>query len=420
MKVCTLVLSFFFSHVSTETLYVALYNGNISTLSLTNYADITTSANNLAKNGYFAGSAPETKYELTQVSSTKTTAQNPAWLTLNTQNNVLYLLDGTTTGNGTISSYRASPSGVTLLDSVECLIDGAHAGFYLNGIRLAVAHYTSSALQTYEVTSNGNMTPLQRFTYTMSAPGPVASRQSAPHPHMAFADPTGQYIIVNDLGADLVRVYAVNQTSGELSERESLVAAPGSGPRHGVFSRSPISVAGVNGTTQYVYYLDAEIAGTVTAYGVNYLPDQGGLQFDLIKEYTTLAPGVAMPPIGKGISGEIGLSRDGDFLVISNRRDASFNGTIQQYPPNGTSDSINTYRVRQDLGGVLDFVQTVPAGGATPRTYAMNAAENLVAVALEFSDKITILKRDRNTGMILEQVAEINVSGDPWAILWDE
>lgn len=86
---------------------------------------------------------------------------------------ILYLVDGVTTGNGTLAAYRTSSKNGTgppiQLDSVECLLDGAQASFFANGKGLVVAHYTSSALQTYDVTdSNGKLKPLQTFTYTLA------------------------------------------------------------------------------------------------------------------------------------------------------------------------------------------------------------------------------------------------------------
>lgn len=114
---------------------------------------------------------------LSIVATTDTTAKAPAWLTLNKHNNLLYLTDGTTTGNGTVEVFRTSSTGeLTSLDHVEALIDGAHSAFYANGRALAVAHYSASALQTYKVDASGAITPLQTFTYTIDKEGPDGER----------------------------------------------------------------------------------------------------------------------------------------------------------------------------------------------------------------------------------------------------
>lgn len=411
--------------VSAVNIYVASANGNLTTLSLTQNTFASSSSSQYVENGYFAGAAPSKTYNLSVVSTQNTSAKAPAWLTYNPQNHLLYLTDGTTTGNGTVSSFRTHSTGAPVpLSQTECLLDGAHAEFFANGNALAVAHYSASALQTYKITNNGSITPLQTFTYNLTTPGPDGSRQLASHPHMSLLDPTDQYLLVMDLGADLVRVYAVNRETSLLTEKASLVAARGSGPRHGVFSREPVFGAGNSSSSNYVFYLDAEIAGTVTSYSVTYLPNQEGLQFDEIESLVTLAPGVPFPAVtkagGPGVSAEIRLTSDGDFLIISNRRDNSFNGTITQYPPNGTSDSIVTYRVRNDLGGKLDFLQTVPVGGAVPRSYALNQAQTLAAVGVQLSSKVTILERNPVSGLFTEQVAEVDVDGQLMGIVWDE
>ncbi|PYI00880.1 putative isomerase YbhE [Aspergillus sclerotiicarbonarius CBS 121057] len=408
----TIAVLLFCGNVKSDLIYVASFSGNITTLSLTY--------------DYFASTNPDSYYSLSVVDTFKTPPSLPAWITLNKHNNIIYLVDGVTTGNGTLTAYRTSSENGTSppiqLDSVECLLDGAYAGFYANGKGLAVAHYISSALQTYDITaSNGTMVPLETFTYTMSSPGPAGARQDAPHIHEARTDPLGQYLLAIDLGADKVRQYAIDMDSLLLDERPALNATPGSGPRHGVFTKDPILFP--DGVSSYVFYLAAEIAGTITAYRVTYLPNRGGLQFDLLPNgtYSSLEPGTPKPYTGgKGITGELQVSPDGDFLIASNRRDKKFNGTATQYPPDGQSDSISTFRIRQDLAGKLDFVQSAPAGGYMPRTMNLNSAGNLAVVGIQEGNRVTVLERDLGSGLFKEQVAEVYVEGEIWGVLWDD
>lgn len=406
-------------------LYAATYDGNLTTLSLTYKENITVSNNAYVNNGYFNGFAPAKEYDLKIENTFNTSLQDIAWLTLNPQNNLLYLVTAPVVGNGTMVSYRTSPTAFPVeLESIETLLDGAYIGFYANGNAIAVAHYNSSALQTYWVGTNGSMTPLETFTYHMNGSGPAGDRQAGPHPHMAFTDPTGDYLLVNDLGADLVRVYSIDKETGLLTVRDSLSAAPGSGPRHGVFTQNPLPTG--DGSLNYIFYLDAEIAGTVTAYKVTYLENGTGLQFDELTDglYRSLAPYIPDPDPekrqGHGIPAEIRISPDGNFLVVSNRRDGYFNGTLEQYPPNGTSDSISTFRIREDLGGSLDFVQAVPGGGSVLRSLVINKAGTLAAVGVQLSHKITILERDVRTGLFTNMVADIDIGGEIWTVIWDE
>ena len=423
LAVLTLHLLLFCNYAQSVLIYTANYEGNITILSLTQHAFASTGSPSYVENGYFAGFSPNKKYNLTMLETFPTPAKAPQWLTLNHHNNILYLIDGTTTGNGTLTAYRTSSkngTGLVQLDSVECLLDGAFATFYANGKGLAVAHYTSSAIQTYDITSSdGKIVPLQTFTFTMAKHGPGA-RQNAPHIHQTITDPSGQYILGMDLGADLVRVYAINHETLHLEQRPSLKAAKGSGPRHAVFSQEPILFP--DGIPSYIFYLGAELAGTITAYRVRYLPSQGGIHFQFLERYSSLEPGISRPAgIGdNGITAEVQLSPDGNFLIVSNRFDERFNGTKEQYPPNGKSDSISTFRIRQDLGGRLDFVQAAPAGGYVARAMDVNAAGDLAVVGLQEGARIAVLERDLGSGVFKEQVATIDVKGQTWATVWDE
>ncbi|KAJ5726069.1 isomerase YbhE [Penicillium malachiteum] len=311
---------------------------------------------------------------------------------------------------------------VFFLIRIECLLDGAYAGFYANGKALAVAHYTSSALQTYDITDpNGKIKPLQTFTYTMSKEGPAGARQAAPHIHETRTDPLEQYVLAVDLGADKVRIYAIDDDTLLLDERKALNATPGSGPRHGVFTQEPIRFA--DGKSDYVFYLGAEIAGTITAYRVKYLPNRGGIDFVPLPNgtYSSLEPGVPKPyTTGKGITGELRLSPDGNFLIVSNRRDERFNGTVTQYPPSGKSDSMSTFRIRYDLQGKLDFVQAASAGGYVAQTYDLNTAGDLAAVGVQLGQRISILERDLGSGLFKEQVAYLDLDGEMWGVLWND
>lgn len=103
---------------------------------------------------------------------------------------------------------------------------------------------------------------MQTERFTLSEPGTVPDRQDAPHPHQAALDPTGRFILVPDLGADLIRIFAVpSGDSLEVTPIEPVVVAAGSGPRHVAFA--------VHGEKTYAY-LVTELANTIVAYDVTY------------------------------------------------------------------------------------------------------------------------------------------------------
>lgn len=254
---------------SATTLFVSSYAGNITSLSLS------------AING---------TYNLTDTFFNDQCAPNPSWLTIDANRGLLFCLnEGLESVNGSLSSFIINGDGSlnhvknasTISGPVSGVIYGAAAGRRA----IALSHYTGSALSSYYLDGSGQFHLNEEFTFTLSQPGAVPARQDAPHEHEAITDPTGQYILVPDLGADLVRVYAIDPVTLKLTAKDPLKVPAGSGPRHAAFY-NPYSVA-CEGCTTY-FYLVTELASTVIGYSVTYLPNAGGLSFQLIQEQSTL------------------------------------------------------------------------------------------------------------------------------------
>jgi 6-phosphogluconolactonase (cycloisomerase 2 family) len=278
MLYSTILIALLTSPLATAVnLYVASYSGgpwagNITSLSL--------------------AQKPDSTYSLAQTHTLNTSTNSPSWLTLNRFNNVLYLIDEAvnSTTNGNLVAYKTSYTGeLTEVSRTEAQVGGVHGVFFASGQALAVPHYTGSILQTYRLYASGKeIKPIETFNF--SPPdfkiGPVADRQEAPHPHQTVLDPTQQFILVPDLGADLVHVFSVDQKTMKLHKKAPLKTSAGYGPRHAVFSNNKIS-------GNYVFYLVGELAGAVTAYSVSYKSDE--LTFHKIASYSTLNPGQLYP-----------------------------------------------------------------------------------------------------------------------------
>lgn len=136
----------------------------------------------------------------------------------------------------------------------------------------------------------------------MSRPGPVPSRQDAPHPHGVVVDPTGNFVLVPDLGAYLVRIYRINAITGHLEEQQPLVVTPGSGPRHAIFW-SP-KKSGAAHPRNPRFYLVTELDNGVKGYDVSYSSNGTILLSQIYKENTY---GGSNPPAGSKAA-EISLS----------------------------------------------------------------------------------------------------------------
>jgi 6-phosphogluconolactonase (cycloisomerase 2 family) len=127
----------------------------------------------------------------------------------------------------------------------------------------ALTLYSSgSAATSWSILPSGGLKSLQTFMFNLTAPGTNPSRQDAPHPHEVILDPTGSFIVVPDLGADLVRVFSVDPKTSLLTETNPFLAPAGSGPRHGTFLKAD------SGKT--FFFLISELANTIASYEVEY------------------------------------------------------------------------------------------------------------------------------------------------------
>lgn len=101
----------------------------------------------------------------------------------------------------------------------------------------------------------------------MAQPGPGGTasfpRQHQPHPHQVIMDPSGKFLIVPDLGADLIRIYLMSHDERLRFTALAPVLVPaGSGPRHGTFVVTPENAT--------YFYLASEITNVLTGYKITY------------------------------------------------------------------------------------------------------------------------------------------------------
>ncbi|KAE9963440.1 hypothetical protein BLS_009300 [Venturia inaequalis] len=382
-----------FQAVSAVNLYVAGYDGNLSSLS-------------------FDGKA------LSVISKDQNCGSNPTWLVHDKNTKILYCIDeGNTTPNGSIAAYPLSPTGkLTLASHVNLTAPGPVSGaiFGDKSFRgMAIAHY-GGQVATVGFQNATSMKVIQQANFTAITPlGPdAAGRQYIPHPHQALLDPSGKFILMPDLGADLVRVMCWGPTSNNdtLVEHPPLKAKQGSGPRHAAFWQPQAN----HNTTENIYlFLAAELDNTVTAYKVSY-PANGGMDFKEVSKTSTFGTATIVPTAG---AGEILVSPCNKFLVISNRNDGSFNAGTDS-----ASDSLATFAIGADAA--LTFKGLAPAGGKSPRHFSFNKAGDMIAVSLYASAKMVILARDVVTGAIGNVVASIpiGIAPDRGAMntVWDE
>lgn len=233
----------------------------------------------------------------------------------------------------------------------------------------------------------------------MARPGPNP-RQDVPHPHEVNVDPTGNFILVPDLGADLVRIFRIDAGTGDLESCGAGQASPGDGPRHATWW---------NDTTLYTLN---ELGNSVSTWSVSY--ESECLSLSLLDTISTYAEGTTPGPTTK--AAEIRVFDN--FLYASNRADETF-GSEQ--------DSLAIYSIDATTGA-LTWIEATNAHAYYPRTFQINKEGNLVAVGGQTSSNVAIISRDVTTGRLGDLIASVDVGspGRPGeedglsAVVWNE
>lgn len=337
---------------------------------------------------------------LSVINRTYDCGSEPTWLTLDHAKSVLYCLNEGWGGSSSITSFETRADGnLETLDILPVLKSPVASTLYgPNNSGLAVAFYDTSSFHTFSVGDSKELALVQNETYTLAAPGAVPARQDAPHLHHAVLDPTGKFILVPDLGSDLVRVYKIACGSVAVTEVAPIKAVTGSGPRHAAFA--------VHGKNTYLYTVN-ELSNTISGYSVSYKSNDAP-EFTRLFDFSTHGPGGSVPAGTK--SAEIVVSPDQRFVIVSSRGENLL--TVPSFDAGSTatvpSDPLISFSINEATGA-LTLVQTAPAGGRNPRGFSLNKAGTLVASALQDDNRVVVIQRDVKTGLLGKIVAHATV-----------
>lgn len=294
----------------------------------------------------------------------------PTWLQADPKRPVLYAVSET--GNdgksdGAVSSLSIDPSSGRLqtISRVDSAGGGATSLVYDPGLSTVfVANYGGGQVAAIPVGPDGRLSAaLSVRTDTGSGPD---RRQKGPHAHGVTLDPSGAFLLVPDLGADRIFVYAIDKTTRRLTPAAvpATILPPGSGPRHLVFSpdgRFVFVVTELSGEL-FSYRWDA-VAGRLTP----------------IAHVALDAPGYA----GKKSGAEVAVSRDGRFAYASNRGE----------------HMLQVYTVDHDTGG-LTLLQSIDCGGEVPWSFTFAPDGRWLLVANQASNRVSVFRADPATGRL--------------------
>jgi len=236
------------------------------------------------------------------------------------------------------------------------------------------ANYGGGSLSAFGRKPDGSLTEvLQVIQHTGKSINP--ERQGEPHVHQVLISPDQKYVIANDLGTDKVTVYNYhpNANTDILTPFDTLTVKLGSGPRHAVFSK--------NGSK---LYLVQEIDGTVSV--LNFRNGKLSVLQETTVDYKAGTINRAA---------DIHLSADEKFLYVTNR---------------GSANNITCFAIGKD--NKLIFKQQISTLGDGPRNFALTPDGKYILVAHQFTDNITIFKRNIKSGLLTDTDKQIKV-GSP-------
>lgn len=288
---------------------------------------------------------------------------NPNFLEIDTENNVLLALSRRQQNNGnesTLNHYHIDTSNGQLTLISEAIIPGqgpCYVALDKSGKRVMVANYSSGEVCAYTL-DDGKLNYLNSVKHYGS--GPNKSRQDKPYAHSIDIDPQSDFIYAADLGADKLMVYKM--TNDGLVSVDSVMCAPGAGPRHFDFSPDGKILAVIN-----------ELNCTVTTYA----KDHSGIYRNEIQSLS-LKPDTF---VAEAWPADIHFSADGKFLYASNR-------------------GFNCIAVFQVNGSNLQWVEFMTDGINWPRNFTIDPSGNYLLSANRDGNNISVYKRNKENGKL--------------------
>ena len=270
---------------------------------------------------------------------------------------------------GFISAFRvvADDDALVLINQVAIGGRGAsHVNLDHSGQWLLEASYRSGHVAVFGLRPDGGIglrTALVQHTGRSIHP----SRQTSPHPHAIYPDPTNRYLLVPDLGLDKILVYRLDATAGTITPHDpaALELPPGSGPRHLAWHPDGRRA-----------FATLELSNAVAA--LSWDATLGTLS--LRQTVSTLPEGFA----GENTAAEVAVHPSGNYVYASNR---------------GTDNSIAVFAV--DAGpGPLSAIERVSSRGQWPRNFSIDRSGRWMIVSNHDSDSLAVFSIDRSTGRL--------------------
>lgn len=303
-------------------------------------------------------------------------AENPSYLVPSADGKFVYAVNELGKDRAAVSAFAfdRAKGAFRLLNAQKTM--GADPCYLMtNGKNIITANYSGGSITVLPINKDGSLLPASGVI-EFKGSGTVKERQKQAHLHCVRITPDGKYLLADDLGTDQIHKFNVNPKA-DAQNKEALLTegtpasfkvAPGSGPRHLVFSNEG----------NFAYLIN-EIAGTVIAFQYA----DGGL-----KEIQT----IAADTVNAQGSGDIHISPDGKFLYASNRLKA---------------DGVAIFKIDRANGMLAKVGYQLT--GIHPRNFVITPNGKYLLVACRDSNAIQVYERNADTGLLRDTKKEVSV-----------
>lgn len=300
------------------------------------------------------------------------TIANPGFLALHPAKHWLYAVTESQAADGgrteAVAAFAVLADGrLELLNTQPAGGSGpCHLAVDASGRVLLLANYNGGNVVAYPLGPDGRIGPA---TSTMQHAGASVDpqRQTRPHPHGIYPDPSQTRAYVPDLGLDKVLIYQLDPATGRLAPNSPphAITEPGGGPRHMAFHPSG----------RYAY-VNLEMSSRVAAYRL----DAATGAMTSMQVLSTLPPGVT---VRGNSTAETLVHPSGRFLYVSNRG----------------HDSIAVFAINEQ-DGTLRFIETTPTGGRTPRSFSLSPDGRWLVAGNQNSGSVSLFRVDSASGLL--------------------
>ena len=296
--------------------------------------------------------------------------ESPSFLAVHPNKQLLYACNsvGGPGEPGALSAFAIDPGsgGLALLNQESSVGQGpCHVSVDHQGKVAMATNYSGGSVCMLPILADGRLGPATSFhQYQGSSVHP--RRQTQPHAHSIWPDPSNGYALACDLGTDKVMIYAMDLAQGKLVPARTPYARiqPGAGPRHLDFHP--------NG--RWVYVVN-EVASSVTLF--DWDADKGVLG------EVAHVPAAPEDAPGSNTAADIHVTPDGRFLYASNR----------------DHNSLAMFSIDQETGE-LTLLGYEPTQGDHPRNFGIDPTGTWLFCANMRTDNIVTYRIDSGTGKL--------------------